>query len=399
MRLVWVIVILCLANGVAAIGRTPARQAVPRRVPRLKAVVALPGVAGTIDFDRQRIYQLLPSRTRSDAIGFQLPQRRLLWKTTVEPYFRPVGVAASVVVCARTAGPETWPLSIGLDRETGRVLWKTADDVDSQEGEAGYTFDKDLIFQTTTRSVRCLEPMTGKPVWETAYDKSFRGGPWPHPPVLLGDAVYAQIMRHVLALNKRNGKERWRKTFPWSVDLEGGNPHEVGPVTADSDRVIAVIPTGPQKQVPRSSFLLAPPSALCCWRAQDGKQLWQHVVQWTNEPLMADNGLVAVFHGKQISAYSVRTGQERWRFTDAVGVLIGPWKLVQGNILVSELRDHRAYLIVIDGVHGQLKWRVRLPGAKYISSITPRPGTREVYVIGGDDISRLYIIAGLEAGR
>jgi outer membrane protein assembly factor BamB len=252
----------------------------------------------------------------------------------------------------------------------------------------GLSVSRGLIVEASTGSIHCVRARDGKILWSR--DLGFGGRFWPHAPVIDGDTIYTQLTAggtQVVALGLRDGRWRWRHSFPWGVDFEAGmDVHRVGPMAAAGGVILGVVPTGPQES--------ASP-ALMCWQAATGSLLWRQSVWWTNLPLVVSGGVVCLIGDDHvIHGYSLREGHSLWTRPIDPSELFGPWVAWRREILSGLFLREHAYLAGIDPHRGAVSWRVPLPESEWVDRVQPLGDSGTLLVTAWwSGVYRLYEIS------
>jgi outer membrane protein assembly factor BamB len=383
--LVRAIILTALGLSLApATGRAAGcRVAAPARIIR---VIDLPGYSGLIDPDGRTIYLVRDiTRTSQEIVAFDWRRRRTVWRAPDKGPLWPAGISPSALVLANypQGGPVTAAPLAGLDRRTGRILWRQPNEAFDREGLIGIAVVGDRIFKALPGRLACLRAASGREVWVRDFGSHWARVDWPYAPAAAAGSVFAQVVvegTRVVALDARDGQTRWSHAFPWAVSFEGPlEVRRVGPLAAAGNSVVALIPTGPQPVEPGGPGVYPPPSALYCWDARTGRLQWRQSVPWTNESLQITTGVVALSpEPGTLIGYSLDGGRELWRFNTHLANSPTAWLAAGREIVMGALsnptgaRITGAYVLAVDAATGKLKWRVRLPRATDVNAISVR---------------------------
>jgi outer membrane protein assembly factor BamB len=272
-------VVLLVTSFGPLVPRGAARRSQETARPHLNQIISLPGRGGVIDTERHLVYQYALLNRADYVVAYDWSKGRLVWSTRVEADIEPVELAGEILVCARggSAGG-IWAPLVGLDRNTGQLRWKESTRAAAPHEMLNLAVTRGRIFRATPGRISCLSLTTGKTAWTRDFGSEMTALHWPHPPIVVADTVCAQISVagiQVVGLDARDGRLRWRHSYPWQISFESGNyTHRAGPAAGASALVVSLVPTGDQRKAARGEFLLPPPSALICWRAVDGVRLW-----------------------------------------------------------------------------------------------------------------------------
>ena len=197
----------------------------------------------------------------TDGVGslnaFAKSDGRRLWHTQLT-----AGVirGMNVVVASGVAVAATRDSTVGVDAATGRLLWQYAAPLDRQENpvapEPGYvgftrmdTDGESVFIPAWGASVSAVDLRTGQRrwLWSTPDTAAFRSGSMGVRRA--GDTLYATVWRYtdpfggkteqwLVALDRRTGRELWRKTFP---PFTGGVSVQGAPVIIGDIVIFSVV--------------------------------------------------------------------------------------------------------------------------------------------------------------
>ncbi len=150
------------------------------------------------------------------------------------------------------------------------------------------------------------------------------------PPVIAGDVTVVPLQdKSVLAVDSRNGDERWR------ADVSAA-----WPISADEERVF--VPSG---------------DAIHALRLSNGEQIWRAEVGTLTAPPLAHAGWVVAASAGAIVALRATDGTEVWR--RGVGA-VEYRPAIDGDMLFVPLVDNR--LVAIDLPSGETRWERSVGG-------------------------------------
>jgi outer membrane protein assembly factor BamB len=251
---------------------------------------------------------------------------------TSHPLRSVLAALAAALLTAAAATAEDWPRWRGLrrdgiSRDTGlikswpatgpKVLWKH----DLTGGYSAPVIARGrLIIQTEDQKeeiVRCLDPVSGKQLWEYRYpadydqhptlDQRFKGGPR-STPAIDGDRVYAIGTAGILnCLDVKSGKPIWQADLLKMADRTCPDFGYTGSPLIEGNLVF--VHPGGQKG-----------NSIAALDKRDGKVVWQSLddrIGYSTPILIPGNGKqqqLVHFTAVGVVAVSPATGQPLWRY-------------------------------------------------------------------------------------
>jgi outer membrane protein assembly factor BamB len=269
-------------------------------------------------------------------------------------------LSAPTLAVAQNSWPQfLGPHRNGISDETGLIeawpqaglpeVWRVKGGV----GMSGVAIDQEklvtLVQSAGQQQVICLNPQTGKPLWQTElvaeYENAMGNGPRATP-AIAGDQVYVYSGEGVLAaLQLNDGKLAWQQNV---FELLGGKPSEYGmscsPLIYDESVIVTVGKT----------------ATVAAFHLKDGTLKWKcgkDLAGYSSPAILpiGDQRQLVVFTGESLLGVSPDKGELLWRkeyVTDYACNIATPL-VIDGDLFISSGENHGSVRLQVAKDGGQ----------------------------------------------
>jgi outer membrane protein assembly factor BamB len=191
---------------------------------------------------------------------------------------------------------------VKIDKQTGKVLWRTLDDGGGMMGSAfsSPTFarlaGKDQILVQTRSKLAGVDPATGKTLWAREVP-SFRGMNILTPTPFGTDGVFTSTYGgNTRLLRVTRDGERWSADEAWSLKYEG---YMTSPVVVNGH-----------------AYFLGKDSRLLCLDLETGKEAWKTTDRFGEYWSLVSNGDKLLALDQRGTLYLLRANPQRYELLD-----------------------------------------------------------------------------------
>ena len=319
-------------------------------------------------------------------------------------------------------------LAMGVDRKTGRVLWKNKiaeayrrDDRSNFASPSPATDGKHAVFFYGNGELVSFD-LKGEKQWSKNVQKEFGefAFQWTFStsPLIAHGKLYLQVLQRDVPVNGRGRKDGPNESSLIAMDLDTGKTlwRSVRPSEAVAESREAFSTPVPFEHNGRPEILIAGGDAVTGHDPGTGAELWRwatwnpdKITHWRFVPSpVAGAGIVLVCAPKGSPAYAVKAGgkgrlddsQLAWKSTDnrAISSDVPTPAFYDGDFIL--LSDVKKSISRVEPATGKARWTVELPGrAKFEASPTVVDGKAYLLNFAGDvavvDVQKGALISGL----